>query len=100
MVTMPDYRILCIHGIGHTEQTQDWNQPWIDVLKDAFGNKLHTKDQMEFSALAYDAIFEKYPSNLLEDAEAVAELIGSAAYHAATDPLQPRVFEPLAIVRE
>ncbi|MBV9999721.1 MAG: caspase family protein [Verrucomicrobia bacterium] len=92
---MPDYRILCIHGIGHTEQTQDWNQPWIDVLKDAFTNRLHTKDRLEFSALPYDAIFEKYPSNLLEDAEAVAELIGSAAYHAAADPLQPRAFEPL-----
>jgi hypothetical protein len=29
-------------------------------------------------------------SNLAEDAEAVAELIGSAAYHAATDAEMPR----------
>jgi hypothetical protein len=49
---------------------------------------------LEFSALAYDDVFQRYPSNLAEDAAAVAELIGSAACHAATDPLQPRAFEP------
>src|SRR5271157_220990 len=92
---MPNYKILCIHGIGHTEVNKNWNQPWIDVLNDAFAKKFHSDDKLEFRALAYDDIFERYPSNLAEDAAAVAQLIGSAAYHAATDPLQPRAFEPL-----
>jgi metacaspase-1 len=91
---MPTYKILCIHGIGHTEADKNWNQLWIDVLNEAFSQKLHSDYELEFSALAYDKIFEKYPSNVAEDAEAVAELIGSAAYHAATDLLQPRAFEP------
>jgi hypothetical protein len=77
---MPNYSILCTHGIGHAEVNKDWNQPWIDVLKETFEKKLHSQYTLAFSALAYDNIFEKYPSNAAEDVEAVAELLGSAAY--------------------
>jgi hypothetical protein len=74
---MPTYKILCIHGIGHTEDTANWDQPWQDVLNTAFAKKLHSDYKLEFSALAYDKIFENYPSNVLQDAEAVGELSGA-----------------------
>ena len=33
---MADTKILCVHGIGHAEEDPHWNQPWIDVITDAF----------------------------------------------------------------
>jgi metacaspase-1 len=90
---MPSYKILCIHGIGHAEANRDWNQPWRDAIVHSFGGA--NQASLQFAALSYDQIFEQFPSNAAEDAEAVTELLGSAAWHAATDPLQPRAFEPL-----
>jgi len=29
-------KILCVHGVGHAEQNPHWNQPWDDVIANAF----------------------------------------------------------------
>jgi hypothetical protein len=88
------YKILSIHGVGHAEEDHDWNQPWRDALNRAFGEQSAAQVSLQFDVLSYDNIFEQFPSNAAEDVEAIAELVSSAAWHAVTDPLQPRAFEP------
>lgn len=88
------YKILSIHGIGHAEEDHDWNKPWRDVLSRAFGEQSAANNSLQFDVLAYDDIFEEFPSNAAEDVEAITELVSSAAWHTITDPLQPKAFEP------
>ena len=86
-------KILCVHGIGHAEADPHWNKPWDDVITGAF-KRCNNPDPPQFAVVAYDHLFEEAPLNPIEYAEAIAELLASAAWHAIAGPSAARAFGP------
>jgi metacaspase-1 len=84
-------KILCVHGVGHAEQNPHWNQPWDDVITSAF-KRCNNPDPPRFDVVAYDDLFESAPLNPIEYAEALGELLASAAWHAIAGPSGARAF--------
>lgn len=84
-------KILCVHGIGHAEADPHWNKPWDDVITGAF-KRCNNPDPPQFAVVAYDHLFEEAPLNPTEYAEAIAELLASAAWHAIGGPLSRKSF--------
>jgi hypothetical protein len=102
---MPNTKILCLHGVGHEEApdqraanssgnqpTADWNKPWRNAITQAFV-RLHAESP-EFQVVPYDAIFEQAPLNPAEYGAALAQLLGSAAWHGIIGPSTTRGFAP------
>ena len=67
-------KILCVHGIGHAEEDPRWNQPWDDIITDAF-KRCNNPEPPQFAVVAYDDLFKDAPLNPAEYFEAVAELL-------------------------
>ncbi|MBV8587393.1 MAG: caspase family protein [Verrucomicrobia bacterium] len=106
---MANTKILCIHGVGHAEEATasggansggnppaaDWNKPWRDVITHAF-TRLHAPPP-QFQVVPYDSLFEQAPLNPAEYGEALAELLGSAAWHGVVGPSPTRGFDPFEL---
>jgi hypothetical protein len=86
-------KILCVHGIGHAEEDPRWNQPWDEIITDAF-KRCNNPEPPQFAVVAYDDLFKDAPLNPAEYFEAVAELLASAAWHSIAGPSAARAFGP------
>jgi hypothetical protein len=104
---MPNTKILCLHGVGHAEAAPDagganssgnqpaadWSKPWRDAITQAFA-RLHA-ERPQFEVVSYDSIFAETPLNPAEYGAALAELLGSAAWHGIFGPSPTRGLAPV-----
>ena len=85
-------KILLVHGVGHSDDGVQsatdlrYYQPWIDAITLQLQSCGFT-GTLEFDGLHYDDLFDKHYHGAPMYAGALAELLGSAAWHAVTDPL-------------
>lgn len=92
-------KILLVHGVGHSDEALQsptdlrYYQPWIKTI----ASQLRTcgfTDPLDFDGLHYDDLFEKHDHGAPVYLAALAELLGSAAGHAAAAGPLAEMFPP------
>jgi len=86
-------KVLLVHGVGHADLDSahyydDWQSEIANGLKGA-----GLRDEPEFVGFHYDDLFEKYYSGPGIYATALAEMLGTAAWHWISDPIT-NLFRP------
>lgn len=79
-------KVLLVHGVGHCESNPDYYEPWKNAITTRLRERGFT-GPLEFEGLLYDNLFEKHSASPTVYAAAVAELLGSAAWHSVGDPI-------------
>jgi hypothetical protein len=85
-------KILLVHGVGHSDEGLKsqtdlrYYKPWIDTISNQLTSCGFT-DTLEFDGLHYDDLFDTHYHGAPVYFDALAELLGSAAWHSVTDPL-------------
>ena len=79
-------KILLVHGVGNSDAHADYYAPWQDAITKHFADA-GAAAPPTFVGFHYDDLFQKHSSNPAVYAAALAELLGSAAWHSIADPI-------------
>src|SRR5438552_9779283 len=81
---MDTIRILCIHGVGHSEVDPALQSTWTRAITDGI-ERWNPERQVHCEFLAYDGLFANAPLNPATVAEALAKLSFSGLVHGLGD---------------
>ena len=79
-------KILLVHGVGHSDASPDYYAPWKAAIAEHL-RAAGAPTAPTFVELHYDDLFDAHYNSPVLYPIAIAEMLGSAAYHTFADPI-------------